>query len=68
MEGLFRPFSSRGGSGGYRFSSSGLGLTIVRKLLKGMGSELEVDSRPGEGSRFSFVLDLPETHIRGEAG
>lgn len=65
-EGIFRPLIPAVDRGGYRFSSSGLGLTIVRKLLKGMGSELEVDSRPGEGSRFSFSLDLPEIHIRRE--
>jgi signal transduction histidine kinase len=64
-EGPFRPFVPAVDRGGVRFSSSGLGLTIVRKLLKGMGSELGVESRPGEGSRFSFVLDLPEVHMRG---
>jgi signal transduction histidine kinase len=67
-EGIFRPFVPAVDQGGYRFSSSGLGLTIVRKLLRGMGSELEVYSRPGKGSRFSFVLDLPEIHIGGESG
>ena len=67
-EGIFRPFVPAVDQGGYRFSSSGLGLTIVRKLLKGMGSELDVESRPGKGSRFSFVLDLPEIQIGGEAG
>jgi signal transduction histidine kinase len=67
-EGIFRPFVPAVDQGGYRFSSSGLGLTIVRKLLKGMDSELEVYSRPGKGSRFSFVLDLPEIQIGGEAG
>jgi signal transduction histidine kinase len=67
-EGAYRPFLPTADRGGYRFSSSGLGLTIVRKLLRGMGSELEVESRPGEGSRFSFVLDLPETHLRGDEG
>lgn len=36
----------------------GLGLTIVRQLLDGMGTGLELESTPGQGSRFSFVLDL----------
>ncbi|QBK05786.1 response regulator [Hylemonella gracilis] len=36
----------------------GLGLTIVRQLLDGMGTELELASTPGQGSRFSFALDL----------
>lgn len=36
----------------------GLGLTIVRQLLDGMGAELTLESTPGQGSRFSFVLNL----------
>jgi signal transduction histidine kinase/CheY-like chemotaxis protein len=37
---------------------TGLGLTISRHLLNVMGSELSVDSTPGEGSRFYFSLPL----------
>jgi signal transduction histidine kinase len=43
-----------------RFSSAGLGLAIVRTLVEAMGSTLQVDSG-SEGTRFSFVLDLPHT-------
>jgi light-regulated signal transduction histidine kinase (bacteriophytochrome) len=41
------------------FSGSGLGLTICRKLVDAMGSQLKVESAPGEGSCFWFELDLP---------
>ena len=37
---------------------TGLGLTISRHLLNAMGSELRVESTPGEGSRFYFSLPL----------
>jgi signal transduction histidine kinase len=37
----------------------GLGLNICQKLLGAMGSELEVETRPGWGTRFHFQLDLP---------
>ncbi len=37
---------------------TGLGLTISRHLLNAMGAELNVDSTPGEGSRFYFSLPL----------
>jgi PAS domain S-box-containing protein len=37
---------------------TGLGLTISQHLLRRMGSELHVESEPGQGSRFFFVLPL----------
>jgi PAS domain S-box-containing protein len=37
---------------------TGLGLTISRHLLRSMGSDLNVESAVGEGSRFFFSLPL----------
>jgi two-component system, sensor histidine kinase len=34
----------------------GLGLPIVRRLLRSMGSEVYLHSSPGQGSHFSFAL------------
>ena len=42
-----------------RFGGTGLGLGIVVRILELMGSELHIDSTLGEGSTFSFTLDLP---------
>jgi signal transduction histidine kinase len=36
----------------------GLGLALAREMLELHGSELEMESRPGEGSRFFFRLPL----------
>lgn len=38
---------------------TGLGLGICHKLLQAMGSTLEVETRPGWGTRFRFELNLP---------
>ena len=46
------------------FSQTGLGLTICRKLVATMGSELQVESRVGWGTRFHFTLELPPCHSR----
>lgn len=54
---LYQPFRRERRS--VRFSGTGLGLTICRRLVEAMGSTLQVETRPGWGTRFSFALDLP---------
>jgi signal transduction histidine kinase len=60
MNTLFLPFRRRVKSGDYKFSGAGLGLSICRKLVEAMGSELKVDTSPESGTRFYFELDLPQ--------
>jgi len=58
QEKLFTPFrrTEDGSATGRRFSGSGVGLSIARRLLRAMGSELELDFSDERGTRFSFVL------------
>ena len=56
-EALFQPFQQ--GESGMRQGGTGLGLTISQRQLGLMGSELEVESTVGEGSCFSFAVELP---------
>lgn len=55
---LFQPFRRRSGRAedGRYFSGSGIGLSIARRLLKAMGSDLTLDSSDEKGTRFSFSL------------
>jgi two-component system, sensor histidine kinase and response regulator len=39
--------------------STGLGLSIVRKLVSGMGGELSCESVPGSGAKFTIRLPRP---------
>lgn len=56
---LYSPFR-RGPTGNrYILSGTGLGLGLCRKLVRVMGSELEVESKPHWGTRFHFELELP---------
>jgi PAS domain S-box-containing protein len=53
---IFESFYQVDGSPTRKFGGAGLGLAIVRSILQAHGSEIRVDSRPGEGARFSFSL------------
>jgi signal transduction histidine kinase len=63
LEYLFQPFRRARGRKGHAFSGSGLGLMISRRLVTAMGSELQLETRPGWGTRFFFELDLPRMEV-----
>lgn len=64
---LYQPLRRAPGRMGKLFWQTGLGLTICRKLAAAMGSVLQVETRPGWGTRFFLELDLPPcTSLRRE--
>lgn len=57
---LFQPFSQADGGTARRYGGSGLGLAISQRLVRQMGGELTLVSRPlVQGSCFRFALVLP---------
>jgi len=65
LEAIFRPFE-QATDVQRRFGGTGLGLAISRQLVLLMGSDIQVESRPGIGSRFWFEIELPLA-VRGLA-
>jgi len=55
---LFQPFSQVDFSSSRKYSGTGLGLSICKKLVEMMSGYIEVKSKEGRGSEFSFTLPL----------
>ncbi|MBQ0929970.1 PAS-domain containing protein [Ideonella alba] len=56
---IFSSFGQAETSTTRRYGGTGLGLAISSQLVQMMGGTLQLDSTPGQGSRFHFELVLP---------
>ncbi|MGV3658663.1 MAG: two-component system sensor histidine kinase NtrB [Prosthecobacter sp.] len=58
MNKLFQPFATT------RTTGTGLGLLIVRRIVREHGGEIDIESREGQGTRVSLWLPLVEKRVR----
>lgn len=61
QDAIFEAFSQADGSTTRNFGGTGLGLTITKQLIELMGGRIWVESVPGRGSAFHFIVEFGAT-------
>jgi two-component system, sensor histidine kinase len=59
LESIFEPFTQESITTTRQYGGTGLGLAIVKRLLELQGLNMNVTSKVGEGSEFSFNMEFP---------
>jgi two-component system sensor histidine kinase EvgS len=56
---IFLPFQQWDRGPQRAYAGAGLGLSVAQHLVGQMGGHIDVQSKPGSGSRFGFTITLP---------
>ena len=64
LENIFESFTQASSDTTRKFGGTGLGVTITKRLLELMGSEIKVKSELGKGSVFYFSLKMKNSSRR----
>ncbi len=58
LQHIFEPFTQEEGGARTNYQGTGLGMTITKKLVEGMGGTIHIESELGRGSVFTVVIPL----------
>ena len=63
---LFKPFSQIPRADGQKKEGTGLGLAISKEIVRLHNGKIWVESKPGEGAKFSFILRTTPKKLRAK--
>ncbi len=61
---IFDPFLQHEGRTDRRYDGTGMGLAISKRLVRMMGGDITVESKPGEGALFSVIIPRVREAVR----
>lgn len=64
LDKIFESFSQVEASTTRKFGGTGLGLAISKRLIELFNAKIDVESKPGKGSTFSFTLQMEKVEVK----
>jgi len=61
---IFEQFKQASAEIRQKYGGTGLGLAIIKKIVETLGGDIKVTSVVGNGSKFTFHIDLEKTDIK----
>jgi CheY-like chemotaxis protein len=65
LQAIFAPFTQADSSTTREYGGTGLGLTISSQLIELMGGKMEIESEPGKGTTFTFIVPIARARKAG---